>query len=88
MTSAQPEKSRKLPARYANLVLPLVLSVFMSFVVSGVATIKNVGLAPDFIASWMGAWGLSWVIAYPTLLVVLPLVRRVVRLVVDLPPDQ
>jgi hypothetical protein len=30
-------------------------------------------------------WALSWIVAFPTLLVVLPLVRRIVALVVEPP---
>lgn len=78
---------RKLPARYASILLPFVLSVFMSFIVSGVATLHGVGVTPDFLHIWMGAWGVSWVIAFPTLLTVLPVVRRIVGLMVE-PADR
>ncbi len=74
---------RKLPARYAHFMLPLVISVFMSCIVSGVATLHSTGMSPDFVHTWMGAWGLSWVIAFPTLLTVLPVARRVVGLLVE-----
>lgn len=78
-------QSRKLPARYIGVVQPFVLSIFMSLIVSGVATLKNIGLAPDFLPAWMSAWAISWVIAFPTLLFVLPVVKRIVALVVDVP---
>lgn len=68
----------RLPARYAPLVTPLVLSLLMTFIVSLISTLKGVGLAPDFIAVWSPAWGLSWLAAFPTLLLVLPVVRRIV----------
>ena len=60
--------SRKLPARYAGILLPLVLSVLMTFVVSAIATARSLGLGADFLATWPTAWGLSWVVAFPTLL--------------------
>lgn len=85
MTTGPQSRTYKLPARYIGLVQPLILSIFMSFVVSGVATVKNVGLVEGFIPSWMSAWGISWLVAFPTLLVVLPLVKRVVGLIVDVP---
>ncbi len=74
---------RKLPARYAHIMLPLIISVFMSCIVSGVATLHSTGMTPDFVHTWMGAWALSWVIAFPTLLTVLPVARRVVGLMVE-----
>lgn len=76
---------RRLPSRYAGIVLPLLLSVVMTFVVSGIATARSIGLAPAFAGTWMSAWGLSWVVAFPTLLVVMPIVRRMVGLVVETP---
>jgi hypothetical protein len=73
-------RRRKLPVRYAAFVSPLVLSVLMTFVVSLISTLKGVGLRPDFVSLWMAAWGLSWLVAFPTLLAVLPAVRRIVGL--------
>jgi hypothetical protein len=73
---------RRLPSRYANLVMPFVLSILMSLVVSGVSTLKSIGLGPAFLSTWPVAWLLSWLVAFPTLLLVLPLVRRIVSLVV------
>lgn len=69
---------RKLPARYAAIVSPLVLSVLMTFIVSLISTLKGVGVQPGFLSLWMTAWGLSWLVAFPTLLIVLPTVRRIV----------
>ena len=76
---------RKLPARYAPVVMPLVLSILMTFVVSMISTLKSLGPTPAFVATWPGAWALSWLVAFPTLLVALPLVRRIVSIVVAPP---
>lgn len=74
---------RRLPARYAGLVMPLVLSILMTFLVSGGSTLKGLGLFGFTFGGWMSAWGLSWLIAFPALLLVLPLVRRIVALLVE-----
>lgn len=76
---------RKLPARYAGLVMPLLLSILMTFIVSMVSTLRSIGLAPGFVSIWLGAWALSWLVAFPTLLVVLPLVRRATAALVEPP---
>ena len=73
----------KLPARYAGLVMPLLLSIFMTCIVSMVSTLRSVGPVHDFIQIWLSAWGLSWIIAFPTLLIALPLVRKMTAAVVD-----
>lgn len=74
---------RKLPARYNAIVIPLLLSIVMSGVVSAIATLKSVGLSDSIATIWLGAWGASWVVAFPTLLVVLPAVRRVAAAIVQ-----
>ncbi len=77
--------TKKLPLQYTMIILPLFLSVIMTFVISGVSTLRGIGFAPNLIGTWMSAWGWSWLVAFPTLLVVLPFVRRLVGLVVEPP---
>lgn len=72
----------KLPARYAGIVMPFILSVLMTCVVSIISTLRGVGWGPQFMTVWPSAWALSWVVAFPVLLVVLPIVRRLTALVV------
>lgn len=67
-----------LPPQAAGWLMPLVLSLLMTFVVSAISTLRALGPGPDFLAAWPGAWMLSWLVAFPALLLVLPLVRRIV----------
>ena len=79
-------EARRLPPGYAAFVMPFVLSVLMSLIVSGVSTLKSLGVGAAFLSTWPIAWLLSWLVAFPTLLLVLPLVRRIVSLVVQPAP--
>lgn len=72
----------KLPARYAGVVMPLLLSVLMTFIVLMVSTLRSIGPVPGFARLWLGSWAISWLIAFPTLLLVLPVVRRATAAVV------
>lgn len=83
--SSSRARLRKLPHRYAPVVMPFVLSIIMTFVVSGVSTWKSLGFSAEALAVWPQAWGISWLVAFPTLIGVLPLVRRIVGLVVEPP---
>ena len=76
----------KLPARYAAIVMPLLLSIFMSCIVAGIATLRSMGFTEGLLRMWMSAWGVSWLVAFPSLLVVLPVVRRIVAATVQSPP--
>jgi hypothetical protein len=75
--------ARKLPARYAAILMPLVLSIFMSCIVSLISTLRAHGVGGFETLGWLQAWGLSWVVAFPTLFLVLPMVRRIVAALVE-----
>jgi hypothetical protein len=68
----------RLPPRAAGWLMPLVLSLLMTFVVSAISTLRALGPGPEFVAEWPGSWLLSWIVAFPVLLLVLPVVRRIV----------
>lgn len=74
---------RKLPVRYAGIVMPLILSVLMTCVVSLISTLRSIGWSPDFFEVWPGAWALSWLVAFPVLLLVLPVVRKLTAMIVQ-----
>jgi hypothetical protein len=76
---------QKLPARYNHIAIPLALSFLMTFIVSGISTFSGVGFTAGVAEKWMQAWGLSWVVAFPIMLFVLPLVRRMVAVFVEPP---
>ena len=68
----------KLPARFGSLVLPFFLTCVMTCVVSAISTLRVAGMGPGVLSMWFLSWMISWAIAYPTLLVVLPWVRKLV----------
>lgn len=87
MTNATPRRLARLPARYAPILGLVILSVFMTCIVSGISTLRSIGFTPAFFNVWPVAWAMSWCVAFPTLLVVTPLVNRIVAgLVADPPP--
>lgn len=73
---------RKLPPQYAGIVMPLLLSILMTCVVSFISTARAIGLVPELWQAWLSAWVLSWLVAFPVLLIVLPVVRRLTHLLV------
>lgn len=67
-----------IPQRFAPLLFGLILSGLMSLLVSGVSTLRAAGLGPAFPGLWAGAWLASWMFAFPTVLMVAPLTRKLV----------
>lgn len=67
---------KKLPAPYMRFALPLGTTFFMTFLVSGVATWRAIGLSLGAFETWMTSWMISWAIAFPAMYFVMPRVRR------------
>jgi hypothetical protein len=67
-----------IPARYTPILFGLILSGLMSLIVSGIATLRALGFGPGLVGNWLTAWAFSWAVAFPTVLFVAPLTRRLV----------
>ncbi|NNK17131.1 MAG: DUF2798 domain-containing protein [Sulfitobacter sp.] len=67
-----------IPARFSPILFGFILSGLMSFLVSGISTLRAVGAVPDFFSVWFAAWVPSWMVAFPAVLVVAPIARRLV----------
>jgi hypothetical protein len=51
--------------------MSLLMSAIMSFIIS----VFNVGMIDGIVAVWLKAWAFAFVIAFPTIIGVTPLVR-------------
>lgn len=67
-----------IPARFAPILFGFILSGLMSCIVSGIATFRALGDEQAFVDAWMASWMFSWAAAFPTVLVVAPMARRIV----------
>jgi len=65
-----------LPNKYLNQVQSFLLSGFMSFIMSGIITLMNLGIVDEFINMWFHAWILAFAIAFPTIMLIFPFVRK------------
>ncbi|WP_372574927.1 DUF2798 domain-containing protein [Ruegeria jejuensis] len=65
-----------IPRRFAHALFSLITSGLMSCIVTCVATLKAVGFGPHTFGDWMGAWSLSWPIAFVIILIAGPRIRR------------
>jgi hypothetical protein len=68
----------RIPARYAPLVFGALLSTIMVSVVSAVVLALNQGIQPGFAWSWFKSCVTTWPVAFPTVTLVAPWVRRLV----------
>ena len=68
----------KIPARFAPLLFGALLSMVMVAIVSAFVLATSQGLHPGFLAQWSKSCITTWPMAFVTVTVVAPLVRRVV----------
>lgn len=68
-----------IPPKLAPIVFAFMLSGTMSFFVSGLSTLRAVGLGGEVVVLWMTNWAMSWAIAFPLVVVFAPRVRRFVE---------
>lgn len=67
--------------KYHKIVFSFFMALFMSGIMSFVISVFNVGLVANIIAIWLQAWGFAFVIAFPTIILISPIVHKLVSLV-------
>jgi hypothetical protein len=72
-----------IPSRYSPYVFSFFMSLLMSGVMSFCITLLNLGWVTDVVMLWLKAWSAAFVIAFPTIVLITPLVRRLVTLVIQ-----
>ena len=68
----------RIPARFAPIVFGALLSAIMVAIVSAFVLASSQGLHAGFPAQWVKSCMLTWPVAFPTVTLVAPWVRRVV----------
>lgn len=68
----------RIPVRFAPLLFSALLSAIMVCIVSGFVLVSARGLGPDLPMQWLRSCLRTWPVAFPTVFLVAPLVRRVV----------
>lgn len=69
-------------SKYQHVLFAFFMALLMSCFMSPVISIFNVGLVDNIVRIWLQAWGFAFMVAFPAVMVVAPLVRRLVALVV------
>jgi uncharacterized membrane protein YjjB (DUF3815 family) len=69
--------------KYQRVVFSFFMALLMSGIMSFVISVFNVGLVSNIISIWLQAWSFAFVVAFPTILVVAPLVHKLVAMVLQ-----
>ncbi|UNM96135.1 DUF2798 domain-containing protein [Ignatzschineria rhizosphaerae] len=76
----------KFHPRMLHILVPFFLSLSMSCIVSCVSTLMNVGFSGFIFSTWCATWMFSWAVAFPSVLILLPIVRRFAKIFVRSTP--
>lgn len=68
----------RIPVRYAPIVFGALLSAIMVAIVSAFVLVTSQGLHAGLFQQWIRSCLLTWPVAFPTVTLVAPLVRKVV----------
>lgn len=83
VSQVMPRPRYKLPKSMAAFLSPLILSGLVTAIVSAVSTARGIGFCPAFVSTWMCSWRMAWAIAFPCLLILIPVVRRFLAAIVE-----
>ena len=67
--------------KHHKTVFSFFMALLMSGIMSFVISVFNVGMVPNIITLWLKAWSFAFTIAFPTIMIVSPLVHKLVSLV-------
>lgn len=74
--------------KYHRLVFSFFMSLLMSGIMSFVISVFNLGLVSDIFFIWLKAWGFAFAVAFPTIMLVSPIVFKLVELVLTKEPTE
>jgi hypothetical protein len=68
----------QLDKKFAPVLFAFVMSVTLSAMLSLAITAINTGFNNGFVSRWLHAYALSWALAFPSVTLIAPVVRRLV----------
>ena len=68
---------RKLPPKWGLIVMPLLMSGMMSGIICMVNLLRVFGWHMDVLQEWPSTWLMAWAVAFPSVLLVMPVAKRI-----------
>lgn len=74
-----------IPKKYEHVAFAFLLSAIQTLVITGISLALTVGISSQLPALWAKTYFSAWMIAFPGVLVVAPVVRRILGRIVKQP---
>ncbi len=68
--------------RYEFLLFAFLMALFMAGFMSFIVTLINVGFVDGIFSMWIEAYWKAFLVAFPTIIVVVPRVRKLVTILI------
>jgi hypothetical protein len=66
--------------KYHKVVFSFFMALLMSCAMSFVISVFNVGMVKNIVPIWLKAWSFAFIFAFPTILIISPIVHKLVNL--------
>jgi hypothetical protein len=67
--------------KHHKIVFSFFMALLMSCIMSFVISIFNVGMVANIITIWLQAWSFAFMVAFPTIMIISPIVHKLVSIV-------
>ncbi|GAA3978745.1 DUF2798 domain-containing protein [Pedobacter ginsengiterrae] len=61
-----------------KLAFAIIMAIFTTGIVTFAAISVNIGFTQNFIKIWLKSWGISYIVAIPSILIIAPKVQSLV----------
>ncbi len=68
--------------KYEILLFSFLMSLFMSGFMSFIITLINLGFTDNFVFFWLSAYWKSFIVAFPTILIIVPHIRKITNMLI------
>jgi hypothetical protein len=68
----------KINKRFAPLINAILMAIVLPFFMTLVVSLANIGFTERLVGAWMKTWAIAAVAAFPLILILAPLIKKVV----------
>lgn len=61
-----------------KIAFSLIIGIATTGIISFTVILVNIGFKPNFLKIWIKSWGLEYVVAVPTILLIAPHIKKLV----------
>lgn len=72
-----------IPRKFQKIVFSFFMALLMSGIISFSMSLVHVGIAKELIFIWLTSWPIAFIVAFPCIMLVSPIVNKLVALILE-----